>query len=111
MSAPRTLLLIVPEMSSAELSYTNQEVGNGFNEIQVNLTSTPLRSINCEQLDFSRLGSSIDLTTGMVYSSDNISRYNKSSQILGLQEPDVMEQIKGLKIIYTNIDTCLNTRE
>ena len=47
-----------------------------------------------------------------------ISRDNKSSQILGLQEPDslmptnhVVEQIKGLKIIYSNIDTYLNKRE
>ena len=77
-------------MSSVELSYANQEVENGFNEIQVNLTSTPMRNIICEQLDFSTLGSSIDLTTGTVYSSDSISRDNKSSQILGLQESDTV---------------------
>ena len=118
MSVPRTLPLIVSEMSSVESSYTNQEVENGFDEIQVNLTSTPMRNIICEQLDFSRLGSNIDLTTGTVYSSESISRDNKSSQILGLQEPDsmlptnhVVEQIKGLRIIYTNIDTSLNKRE
>ena len=67
MSAPRTLLSIVTEVSSAGLSYTNQEVENGFNEIQVNLTCTPMSSINCKQLDFFSLGSSIDLTTGTLY--------------------------------------------
>ena len=77
-----------------------------------------MRSINCEQLDISGLSSSIDLTTGTVYNSDNTSRGNKSSQILGLQEPDtvlptnhVVEQIKWLKIICSNIDTYLNKRE
>ena len=71
-----TLSSIVPEVSSVE-NYTNQEVENGFNEIQVNLTSTPMRSISCEQLDISGLGSSIDLMTGTVYSSGNTSRDKK----------------------------------
>ena len=119
MSAPRTLPSMVTEISSAEVSYSNQEVENGFVEIQFNSTSMPMRNINCEQLDFSSLGSSIDLTTGTVYRVVIIQVVdNKSSQILGLQEPDrrlptnhVVEQIKWLKILYINIDTCLNKRE